>query len=447
MTLIVQKYGGSSVGTLERIGQVADRVARRRAEGARLVVVVSAMQGETDRLLGLAGAISELPSPRETDQLLATGEQVSAALLAIALIERGIPARSLNGAQMRVRTDGVFSRARIRSIDHAVIDSALSDDEVVVATGFQGIDDDGNLTTLGRGGSDTSAVALAAALSADECEIYTDVLGVYTADPNVCASAKKLDEIAFEEMMEMASLGAKVLQIRSVELAMNHNVPIRVRSTFSDDSGTLVKGEDSHIERLVVRGVSHNKNEVKMTLRAVPDRPGIAASVFCALAAKQINVDVIVQNTSEDGATDLSFTVGRSERREAEAILRDVAAQVGARGCEIDDSIAKVSIVGVGMRAHAGVAAAMFDALAEARVNIQMITTSEIKVTCVIDRADVERAVQVLHDTFELGKERPKAFPRVQALREQVAEPRATPRKGKVAAPRKAKKSPARRAR
>ena len=403
MALVVQKFGGSSVGSTERIEHVAARVAKRRAQGEGLVVVVSAMQGETDRLLGLAHAISQRPDPRETDQLLATGEQVSAALLAIALRKMGISALSLTGTQMRLQTDGAFSRARILGLEGNAVERALGDGNVVVATGFQGVDRNGDLTTLGRGGSDTSAVALAAALRADECEIYTDVLGVYTADPNICPDARKLSEIAFDEMMELASQGAKVLQIRSVELAMNHNIPLRVRSTFSDDPGTLVRAEDSSIERLVVRGVSYDKNDVKMTLRQVKDRPGVAAAVFAALAKHQINVDVIVQNTSEGGATDLSFTVARTDRHQAEETVREVAKQVGAARIEVSDDIAKVSIVGVGMRAHPGVAAAMFEALEKAGVNIQMITTSEIKVTCVIARAQAEDGVRALHASFDLA--------------------------------------------
>ncbi len=404
MSLVVQKFGGSSVANPDRIGKVADRVSARAAQGDALVVVVSAMQGETDRLLALAHSLAPSPELREVDQLLATGEQVSAALLAIALGRRGVPARSLTAMQMRIRTEGTFSRARIRSVDRTAIDSALASGQVVVATGFQGVDDHGNLTTLGRGGSDTTAVALAAALAAHECEIYTDVDGVYTADPNLCPDARKLDRVSFEEMMEMASQGSKVLQIRSVELAMNHNVPIRVRSTFSDDPGTLVAEEDDHIEKLVVRGVAHDKNEVKLTLRRLPDRPGIAAKVFSALAARAINVDVIVQNASEGGTTDLSFTVGRADRNLAEQIAGRVAQELGVGGVEVRDDIAKISIVGVGMRAHAGVAAAMFEALSAAGVNIQMITTSEIKVTCVIDRAATEQAVRALHAAFALDQ-------------------------------------------
>nr|ADI22146.1 aspartokinases [uncultured myxobacterium HF0200_19H16] len=403
MELVVQKYGGSSVGTPEKICHVASRVAKSAAEGRKVVVVVSAMQGETDRLLGLAGAISERPIPREIDQLLATGEQVSAALLAMALKELNVKAWSMTGSQMKMRTDGAFSRARIRSLDRDSIERHLDEGNVVVATGFQGVDEEGNLNTLGRGGSDTSAVALAAALDAHECEIYTDVEGVFTADPRICPNAQKIDEISFDEMMELASQGAKVLQIRSVELAMNHDVPIRVRSTFSDNPGTLVRSEDDSIEKLVVRGVSHNKNEVKITLRQVPDQPGIAAKVFTRLAKAQINVDVIVQNTSLDGHTDLSFTIGETDKGQAEDLIKAVGEEIGAKGHEIDASIAKVSIVGVGMRAHPGVAAEMFETLHQAGVNIQMITTSEIKVTCVIERGETEKAVVALHEAFSLG--------------------------------------------
>ncbi len=410
--IMVQKFGGSSVGTVERIKHVAELVAKAKLEHPHLVVVVSAMRGETDRLLGLAGQMAGRPDAREVDALVATGEQVSAAMLAIALRDRGVPAVSMSGPQMLVRTDGMFSRARIKHIDRSAIDRALLRGQVVVATGFQGIDDEGNLTTLGRGGSDTSAVALAAALDAVECDIYTDVLGVYTADPNLCPDAKKLDVIAFEEMMEMASAGSKVLQIRSVELAMNHNMPVRVRSTFSDDPGTLVTGEDEHIERLVVRGVSHDNGDVKVTVRRIPDRPGVAATLFRGLAKAGINIDVIVQNASEDGATDVSFTVGKADATQAEELVREAAKELAGGNVEVDHSISKVSIVGVGMRAHAGVAAEMFQALHEAGVNIAMITTSEIKVTCVIAKAQVEKAVKALHARFELhagGRKAPPA--------------------------------------
>ncbi|MEM6733959.1 MAG: aspartate kinase, partial [Myxococcota bacterium] len=376
----------------------------RAATGDQLVVVVSAMRGETDRLFDLAHAITNEPNPRETDALMSTGEQVSAALLAIALNSRGVPAKSLSGSQLGLRTDGIFSRARIRSIDRGVIDRALERGQVVVATGFQGIDVDGNITTLGRGGSDTSAVAMAAALRADECEIYTDVLGVYTADPNLCPDATKLEVIAFEEMMEMASQGSKVLQIRSVELAMNHGVPLRVRSTFSNDAGTLVIPEDDHIERLVVRGVSHNTNEVKVTVRGVPDHPGVASKLFQSLADASINVDVIVQNKSLEGVTDLSFTVERTDQALTQRISLEFNHEVEGGGVEVDPNIAKVSVVGVGMRAHPGVAAATFRALSDAGVNIQMISTSEIKITCVVDQSEVAAAARALHATFELHR-------------------------------------------
>jgi len=405
MALLVQKFGGSSVGTIERIQHVARRVAKYKEEGHQLVVVVSAMQGETDRLLGLAGQLSNAPEPREVDQLLATGEQASAALLAMALNSMGIRARSMTGSQMKVMTDGAFSRARIQKLDGAGIRQYLSDGEVIVATGFQGIDDEGNVTTLGRGGSDTSAVALAVGLDADECVIFTDVDGVYTADPRICPKAKKIDQICFEEMMEMASLGSKVLQIRSVELAMNHSMPLRVRSTFSDGEGTLVTTENDSIEKLVVRGVSHSTQDAKFTLRRVPDQPGIASSIFLSLARAGLNVDVIVQNTSREGTTDVSFTVAQTDALEAENLMKEISLQIGAESIEVDTSIAKVSIVGVGMRAHAGVAAEMFDALRLAGINIQMITTSEIKVTVVIEEKDCAAAVQCLHSAFALDGE------------------------------------------
>lgn len=439
--IVVQKFGGSSVGTVERIKHVAERVAKARETMPHLVVVVSAMRGETDRLLALANEVAPRPDPRETDALVATGEQVSAAALAIALRHRGIPAISMSGAQMLVRTDGMFSRARIKHIDRSAIDKALLRGEVVVATGFQGVDDHGNLTTLGRGGSDTSAVALAAALDAKECEIYTDVLGVYTADPNICPDAKKLDVIAFEEMMEMASAGSKVLQIRSVELGMNHNVPVRVRSTFSDDPGTLVTAEDEHIERLVVRGVSHDTNDCKVTVRKVPDRPGVAATLFAGLGKSGINIDVIVQNASEDGTTDVSFTVARADAAQAEELVRAAATQLGGGAIEVDHSIAKVSIVGVGMRAHAGVAAEMFQALHESGVNIGMITTSEIKVTCVIKKEQVQTAVKALHARFELDRGGRKAFTPPTAKKKAAKASKAAKPKSVKAKPKTAKKA------
>ncbi|MDP7038590.1 MAG: aspartate kinase [Myxococcota bacterium] len=403
MALLVQKYGGSSVGTLEKIRNVANRVCVEREKGTGLVVVVSAMQGETDRLLNLVQQITQRPGEREVDALVSTGEQVSAALLAITLESMGVPARSMSGAQMRIQTDGHFSRARIKHVDQDAFKTALDAGEVVVATGFQGVDSAGNVTTLGRGGSDTSAVALAAALNADECEIYTDVLGVFTADPRICPQAAKLDEICFEEMMEMASQGSKVLQIRSVELAMNHNVPIRVRSTFSEDRGTLVHNEDDALERLVVRGISHNMNEVKFTMYGLPHGKGAATKIFSALAEAQINVDVIVQNAPRENHIDLSFTLDQSDRYKAEDVLKPVLETLKSHSLEIDEKIGKVSIVGVGMRSHAGVAAAMFETLYAQKIDILMISTSEIKVTCVLAKDDIEKAVGALHQAFELA--------------------------------------------
>lgn len=402
MGLVVLKFGGSSVGSAERIEHVARRVAQRRKAGDDVVVVVSAMQGETDRLLALAHSLSTKPSLRELDQLLATGEQVSAALLALALQHQGVAARSLTGAQLRLRTDGIFSRARIQSLDREAVDASLAEGAVVVATGFQGVDAQGNLTTLGRGGSDTSAVAIAAALKASCCEIFTDVLGVYTADPRICPRARKLARITFDEMMEMASLGAKILQIRCVELAMNHNIPIRVRSTFSDDAGTLVHMDEDPIERINVTGVSHTSHEAKLTLRRVPDRPGTVATIFSRLAAAQVNVDVIVQNVADHGFTDISFTTGQNDLGHAQAIVRGVAADIGATAVEVDDAVGKISIVGVGMMSHPGVAASMFEALRGAGINILMITTSEIKVTCVIAEGDIKKAVLAVHTAFGL---------------------------------------------
>ena len=404
MSILVQKYGGSSVGTLEKIRNVANRVAEEEQKGTSLVIVVSAMQGETDRLLGLVQQVTLRPTEREVDALVSTGEQVAAALLAITLNSMGVPARSMSGAQMRVQTDGHFSRARIKSVDEEAFKAAFDAREVIVATGFQGVDSAGNITTLGRGGSDTSAVALAAALHADECEIYTDVLGVFTADPRICSEAVKLDEICFEEMMEMASQGSKVLQIRSVELAMNHNVPIRVRSTFSEDRGTLVHNEDDALERLVVRGISHNMNEVKFTMRGLQHGTGAATKIFGALARAEINVDVIVQNAPFEESINLSFTLDQSDRYQAEDVIKPVLQALDCKTLEVDEEIGKVSIVGVGMRSHAGVAAAMFETLHAQAIDILMISTSEIKVTCVTAKKDIEKAVNALHLAFALSQ-------------------------------------------
>jgi aspartate kinase len=400
VSLIVQKYGGTSVGTADRIRVVAERIAATRKAGNRVVVVVSAMAGETNRLLELARQISSQPSPRETDVLLSTGEQVSVALVAMALQSLGVPARSLLGYQVRVATDSVFGRARIKGIDPGSIVDAVNQGQVAVVAGFQGVDDGMNITTLGRGGSDTSAVAVAAALRADACEIYTDVDGVYTTDPRVCPGARKLERISYDEMLELASLGAKVLQIRSVEFAKRYAVPVHVRSSFSDEPGTWVVQEDASMEDVLVTGVALDLNEAKITLLRVPDRPGLAAKIFGPIAEAHIVVDMIIQNASEDGYTDVTFTVPQADYEQAVRIVEPVAAEIGARGVTPDTSVAKVSVVGLGMRSHAGVAARMFEVLADEGINIQMISTSEIKVSVVIDRKYAELAVRVLHQAL-----------------------------------------------
>jgi aspartate kinase len=395
--LIVQKYGGTSVGSPERIKAVARCVAATRAAGNRVVVVVSAMAGETNRLLQLAGAVAAQPDARETDVLLATGEQVSVALLAMALRDAGVPAVSFLGHQIRIATDSVYGRARIKSIDADNVLHALEDGTVVVVAGFQGVDQGANITTLGRGGSDTSAVAIAAAVKADVCEIYTDVAGVYTTDPRICPNARKLARISYDEMLEMASLGAKVLQIRSVEFAKRYRVPVHVRSSFSDEPGTWVVEEDPSMEEVLVSGVTVDLNEAKITLQRVPDRPGLAAKILTPIANAHIVVDMIIQNASEEGFTDMTFTVPRADYQKALGMVREVAAEIGARGVSSDTSVAKVSVVGLGMRSHAGVAARMFQVLSKEGINIQMISTSEIKVSVVIDAKYAELAVRVLH--------------------------------------------------
>jgi len=400
VALIVQKYGGTSVGTPARIRAVAQRVAATRAASADVIVVVSAMAGETNRLLDLAGAVSGQPDPRETDVLLATGEQVSVALLAMALQDLQVPAQSFLGHQIRISTNSVFGRARIKSIDAESILGAVEGGRVAVVAGFQGVDEDSNITTLGRGGSDTSAVAVAAAVKADVCEIYTDVDGVYTTDPRICPSARKLARISFDEMLELASLGAKVLQIRSVEFAKRYNVPVHVRSSFSDELGTWVLQEESSMEDVLVTGVAHDLNEAKITLLRVPDRPGLAAKILTPIANAHIVVDMIIQNASEDGFTDLTFTVPRTDHQKALAMVKEVAAEIGAGGVASNTSIAKVSVVGLGMRSHAGVAARMFQVLAQEGINIQMISTSEIKVSAVIDAKYTELAVRSLHQAL-----------------------------------------------
>ncbi len=400
MSLIVQKYGGTSVGTAERIGQVADKVCGWRAQGHDVVVVVSAMSGETDRLLGLARSIDESPSPRELDVLLATGEQVTIALLAMAIERRGCPARSYTGSQVHILTDSAHNKARIRRIDGARIHQDLSRGRVVVVAGFQGVDELGNITTLGRGGSDTTAVALAAALEAAECQIYTDVDGVYTTDPRVVAEARRLDRVTFEEMLEMASLGSKVLQIRAVEFAGKYNVPLRVLSTFEKGPGTLITYEDETMEQALISGIAFNRDEAQITVKGVPDQPGVAYRILGPVSEANIEVDMIVQNVSEDGTTDFTFTVHRNDYDRALEILR--GRDIEAREIGGDNRIVKVSLVGVGMRSHAGIASTMFEALAREGVNIRMISTSEIKISVVIDEKYLELGVRALHDAFEL---------------------------------------------
>jgi aspartate kinase len=405
MALVVQKYGGSSVADADKIRNVARRVAES-APGNQMVVVVSAMGKTTDGLLGLARQLSPTPDPREMDMLLATGEQVTIALLAIALQSLGFKARSFTGPQAGLRTDRAHTAARITRIAADRVRAALDAGAVAVVAGFQGLSDAGEITTLGRGGSDLTAVALAAALEADVCEIYTDVDGVYTADPNVVPEARKLPRVAYDEMLEMASLGAKVLQARSVEFAKKYGVTVHVRSTFKPDPGTIVTREESGMEDAVVTGITHDRSQAKVSLLRVPDRPGIAAQVFGALGAKTIVVDMIVQNISRDGYTDISFTVPRGDAAKATAALEEIARAVGAQGVLRDERVAKISIVGVGMRSHSGVAARMFGALSREGINIQMISTSEIAVSCVIEDKYAELAVRALHDAFELSRER-----------------------------------------
>ncbi len=402
--LIVQKFGGTSVGDLERIRNVARRVARYRDEGHDLVVVVSAMAGETDRLLSLAHEITPEPSPRELDMLVATGEQVTASLLAITLKSMQYPARAFLGFQIPILTNELFTRARIQDIKTDKLREALSRGEIVVVAGFQGVTEDGDITTLGRGGSDTTAVALAAALGADLCEIFTDVEGVYTADPRIVSRARKIERISYEEMLELASAGAKVLEIRAVEFAMIYKVPVHVRSTFSEAPGTIITEEDEEMEKVLVSGVTYNRNEARISLYGVPDVPGVAAKIFGPIAERGILVDMIIQTGRPDGKADLTFTVPRTNLREAVKIVEEVAREIGAEKVESSEDIAKVSIVGAGMRTHAGVASKMFETLAKHGVNIMMISTSEIKVSCVIDEKYTELAVRALHEAFGLDQ-------------------------------------------
>jgi aspartate kinase len=403
MSLIVQKFGGSSVGSIELIKRVAARVAKTRAEGHDVVVVVSAMKGETDRLIQLAREVGAHPDDRELDMLVSSGERVTIALLAMALQEQGCPARSLTGRQVGIVTDSSHTKARIEKIAGDRLRDTLAEGRVPVVAGFQGIDQKSDVTTLGRGGSDLTAVALTSALGADRCEIYTDVDGVYTADPSIVPSARRLDRVSYEEMLEMASLGAKVLQTRSVEYAMTYRVPVVVRSTFTDGPGTWVTEERAEMEKVTVAGVTCERNQSKLTVTGVPDRPGVAAALFGAVAGAEIVVDMIIQNVSQEGTTDISFTVPRDDSRKALGIVQKVAKEIGARDVQLADGIAKVSIVGVGMRSHSGVAAQMFQALARERVNIMMISTSEIKISCVIEDKYAELAVRTLHETFRLG--------------------------------------------
>jgi aspartate kinase len=403
MALIVQKYGGTSVGNIDRIKNVAKRVIRNYDEGNSLIVVLSAMSGETNKLVDLANNISEFPDGREYDAIVATGEQVTVGLLAMHLKSLGYQAKSYQGWQVPIITDSTATKARIQSIDDTRIRADLEKGTIVIVAGFQGIDEEGNITTLGRGGSDTSAVALAAALNADVCEIYTDVDGVYTTDPNLCREARKMEKISYDEMLELASLGAKVLQIRSVQFAKKYNVDVHVRSSLNDNTGTLVTQESKEMEAILVSGVAYDKNEAKITVMGVPDRPGIAATIISALSDAAIPVDMIVQNASQAGLTDFTFTVTKADFKQALNITNKVAEDIKAKEVLADENISKVSIVGLGMRSHAGVATTMFSALSANNINIQMISTSEIKISVVIDEKYTELAVRVLHETFGLA--------------------------------------------
>lgn len=403
MALIVQKFGGTSVGSIERIEQVASKVRKFREDGHDVVVVVSAMSGETNRLLGLAKQITSKPSLREMDVMVSTGEQVTIALLSIALIKQGVSAVSFTGTQVPIVTDSAFSKARILSIDESNIRSQLDAGKVVVVAGFQGVDEHGNITTLGRGGSDTTAVAIAAALKADECQIYTDVDGVYTTDPRVVPQAKRLEKITFEEMLEMASLGSKVLQIRAVEFAGKYNVPLRVLHSFQEGAGTLITLDDEDsMEQPIISGIAFSRDEAKLTIRGVPDTPGVAYKILGPISDANIEIDMIVQNVAKDHTTDFTFTVNHLDYDKAMEILQNTADQIGAREVGGTTNIAKVSIVGVGMRSHAGVASQMFEALAKENINIQMISTSEIKVSVVLEEKYLELAVRALHSAFGL---------------------------------------------
>ena len=405
MALIVQKYGGTSVGSTEKIKNVAKRVLKYQEQGHQVIVVLSAMSGQTDKLLGLAADVQEIPDLREMDMLLSTGEQVTISLFAMAVKAAGSDAISLLGDQVRIQTDAMHTKARIREIDTDLIKKHLDAGKVVTIAGFQGVTDSGDITTLGRGGSDTTAVALAAALGADACEIFTDVEGVYTTDPNICSEARKIDMITYDEMLELASLGAKVLEIRSVGLAKRYSVPLHVRSTFSENEGTWVVEEDKIMESMLVSGITYNKNEARITIKKVPDQPGIASKIFLPISDAGILVDMIIQNTRESHLTDMTFTVMRNDYDRTMEILKKVAEEIGAESVTGDKSIVKISIVGVGMRNHSGIASTMFQIMANEGINLMMISTSEIKVSCIIAEKYTELAVRALHSSFALDKE------------------------------------------
>ncbi len=407
MAIIVQKFGGTSVGDTDKIFNVAKKVIKEVQLGNKVVVVVSAMSGETDRLINLAKKITDEPvGDREYDMLISTGEQVTIGLLSLALKKLGYRAKSFLGSHIPIITDSIHSKARILDIKSENLLKALNENYIVVVAGFQGVDSEGNITTLGRGGSDTTAVAIAAAINADRCDIFTDVEGVFTTDPNICANAKKIDKIIYEEMLEFSSLGAKVLQLRSVEFAKKYNVVLQVRSSFNDKEGTIVCKEDDTMESALVTGVAYDKNQAKISIIKVPDKPGIAAKIFTAIAENNINVDMIVQNISEEeAATDMTFTVSREDYKKAMDITRKTAFEIGAKDVRGDDKISKVSVIGVGMRSHYGIASKMFEILSEEHINLQMISTSEIKISCVIDEKYTELAVRALHDGFGLGED------------------------------------------
>ncbi|MFZ2417407.1 MAG: aspartate kinase [Smithellaceae bacterium] len=406
MGLVVQKFGGTSVANVEKIKNVALKAIREKKAGHDVVVVLSAMAGETNRLIDLAHSAAETPDEREYDSLISTGEQVTISLLSIVLNSMGYRSRSFLGFQVRILTDQAYQKARISTIDTDVLEKELKKGTIVVVAGFQGVDEENNITTLGRGGSDTSAVALAAALKADRCDIFTDVDGVYTTDPNICAKARRLDKISYDEMLEMAMTGAKVLQPRSVEMAKKYNVPVYVKSTFSDEGGTLVTKEDKDMEREVLSGITYDRDQAKITVVHIPDKPGIAANLFTPLSERNISVDMIIQNASSQGYTDLTFTVAKKDMKAAQKIVEATAKEIGAKKVEVDDDVAKVSIIGVGMVSHSGVAAKMFKTMADESINIMMISTSEIKISCVIQRKYTELAVMVLHDAFHLEKKK-----------------------------------------